>query len=179
LSEPIPTCISIGGKIAAKLVPKLCRAIADEGMALDWGDASFGPTTADDLLAACEEIEGTQLLWLCDEEASYGRLDILENFLVRHRIPFDLQSDGKYEYSPALISYRPGEPPVTIITGPDGDPIVSASQLQPVSTALEAALRLGASHKLSACLKRVKAAKRALEAALPPAVAPLPEFEIG
>ena len=95
MSEPIPTEISIGGKIRQELVPGLCKAIADEQVSLEWGDAYFRPETAEELLAACQDHDGVRVLWLCDDQANYGRFDVLEGFLEREKIPFRHKSDAQ------------------------------------------------------------------------------------
>ncbi|SRR6266481_6830174 len=179
MSEPIPACISIGGKVAADLVPELCKAISAERVALEWGDAHFEPQSAEHLLDACEEIDGVNVLWLCDEQANWGRFSDLEEFLVKHGIPFDLQADGKAESNAELIAFRPGSQPVRVITSVDGDPVVSAWSLAPVKAALEAAMDAGMQNDLSRCLAQVEVALGALRAALPPVVQPLSPFAIG
>jgi hypothetical protein len=65
MPAPIPTEVSIGDTIRADQVPGLCKAIADECVSLEWGDAYFRPETAEDLLAACQKFDGVRLLWLC------------------------------------------------------------------------------------------------------------------
>ena len=95
MSEPVPTETSIGGKIRQELVPGLCKAIADQRVSLDWGDAWFSPESAEELLAACQDQDGVRRLWLCDNEANYGRLDVLEEFLEREKIAFRHKSDAK------------------------------------------------------------------------------------
>src|SRR5438270_7869811 len=98
MSEPIPAEISIGGKIRVEVVPELCKAIADQYVSLEWGDARFVPQTAEDLLSACQAREGVRLLWLCADQANYGELRQLEAFLVGAGIPFQRRSNATYQF---------------------------------------------------------------------------------
>jgi hypothetical protein len=107
MSEPIPTEISIGDKIRVALVPGLCKAIADEHVALDWGDSYFEPATAEELLAACQEHDGVRVLWLCDDQANHRRFDMLEGFLEREKISFRHKSDARFDFDAEVIQYRP------------------------------------------------------------------------
>jgi hypothetical protein len=179
MSEPIPACISIGGKVPTSVVQQLCEAIQREGLALEWGDGHFEPQTAAELLDACQEMQGIRVLWLCDDQANWGRFSALEAFLAEHDIPFDLQSDGKFEYSPELIAFRPGGGPVRIFTSPSGEPVISAALLTPIKTALEAAMNAGMQKDHRGCLAQLEMARGALRNALPPEVPPLAPFSIG
>src|SRR5205823_75044 len=127
----------------------------------------------------CQVIDGVRVLWLCDDQANWGRFSELETILVEHAIPFDLKADGKAEFNPGLIVFRPGAGPLQIATNTQGEPVVTADSLAPVQMALVAAITAGEHGDLSQCLKHIKIAHAALEAALPPAMPPLPVFEIG
>jgi len=178
MSEPIPACISIGGKIPCKLVSALCQAIRAEGLALEWGDAHFKPTSADDLRDACRELEGVNLLWLCDDSANWGRFNVLESVLVENDIAFDLQSDGKAEYDADLTVFRSGGKPIRILTNADGEPMVFAKSLAPVREALEQVVIAVWRGKFPQYLRSLRAAQAALTAALPPAIVPLTPFDV-
>ncbi len=109
MSEPIPACIAIGGKLSGKLVTHLCAAIDADRVSLEWGDAAFRPTTAEELLKACDDEHGDGTLRLCDDHANWGRLPNLEDFLTKvGKLPFDRRSDGKLGFDPDLIFSRPG-----------------------------------------------------------------------
>ena len=179
MSESIPACISIGGKVRANLAPQLCKAIAVEGVALEWGDGHFRPKSPHELLEARREIDGTPVLWLCDDQANWGRFAALEAFLVKHGIAFNCQSDGKGEFSPDLIVFRPGFGPVRIMTSTGGEPVITAKSMEPVKTGLHAAITAGKRADLQECLSQLEVAQTALHAALPPAIRPLPPFEVG
>ena len=127
MSEPLPACISIGGKLPLKLVTPLCAAINADRVSLEWGDAPFRPKTAEELLHACHEEHDDKFLWLCDDQANWGRMPNLEDFLVKKaKLPFDLRSDGNVGLDPDLVFYRPGQKPVRITTTAQGDPVVIA-----------------------------------------------------
>jgi hypothetical protein len=175
MSEPIAASISIGGKLPKRLVAPLCQAIAAAGVAMEWGDAPFRPKTAQDLLGACRQEWGTSVLWLCDDWANWGRFPALEAFLVeRARLPFDLRSEGKAEFDPELIVFRPGRKPVSISTLANGKPIVTVDRLTPIVQRLAKLLR---SRPFSQAKAR-RTLKR-LHAALPVLSRPLTPSEIG
>jgi hypothetical protein len=177
MSEPIPACISIGGKLPSKLVPQLCAAINTDRVSLEWGDALFRPQTAEELLDACDEHQGIKVLWLCAEHADWGRLPALEAFLVREaRLPFDLLTDAKLGVDPEQVTYRPGRRPVRFTTTAHGDPVISAQLLAPIVKMLAKASSAQQKQAYQAGAKR---ALKRLQAVLPPAITPLPPFEIG
>ncbi len=92
MSERMAAQIWIGGKVPAQLVPELCGEIDAEGVALDWGGARFAPKTEAELLKARVDYDGAAVLYLCDEQASWGRFDSLEGLLQEHGIPFTRES---------------------------------------------------------------------------------------
>ena len=50
MADYLAAQITIGGCIPRRLVPRLCKAIRDEGLALEWGDAHLDPQSAEELL---------------------------------------------------------------------------------------------------------------------------------
>jgi hypothetical protein len=99
--------IIIGGCLSRALVPGLCTAIRLQQVALDWGDEPFLPQSAEELLAARRTIDGEHVLRLLDAEARHGRLEPLEAFLRKRRIPFDLQIEAGFNGGESLTVYRP------------------------------------------------------------------------
>jgi hypothetical protein len=174
MSEPIPACISIGGRVPRDFVSTLCQAIRAQGMALEWGDANFLPHSAENLLAARQQHDGVWVLWLCDDSANWGRLAVLEPVLVQRGIPFNLQADGKAQYDPDLIVFRPGAEPIRILTNAAGKPVVPVEPLAAIQELLAAARS-----DPGRCQAQLDSAHAALADVLPPAFAPLPPFEIG
>jgi hypothetical protein len=179
MSDRIPAEIWIGGKIAASLVPGLCAAIIDEGVSLAWGGARVDPTGADDLTAAIKaNHQGVRLLWFCDDEASCGEFDVLESFLQAHDIAFTRRTDGRYEYDPMKVEFRPGTGQVDLAIDQSGETVVPASPLIALEAELTKALQLARSNEAKRAMTAVRAARKQLQQVLPPSVPPLPPFEI-
>lgn len=131
MSTRMAADISIGGKIAATLMPELCRAICEQGVALEWGAAPFQPSDARELLTERQELEpgGAMVLRLYDEQAHWGEFDELEAFLQEHDIPYTRRTDGDCQYDPAVIEFRPGAAPLLLAANKDGEPVVAVSLL--------------------------------------------------
>jgi len=178
MSERMAAQIWIGGKVAGQLVPELCGEIDAEGVALDWGGARFAPKTEAELLNARVDCEGAAVLYLCDEQASWGRFDSLEGFLQEHDIPFTRRDDGGAVYNGEIVEFRAGQDPVCIPTDADGEPVVDASVLRPVDELLTAALEQLENGSTDKAALMLKDAHGQLRAQLPPVVAPLEPFEI-
>ena len=175
MSDYIAARIRIGGRIPATLLPEFCTVITQQHVSLDWGDAHFRPRSAEDLLEARREEDGICLLWLYDDQARWGRFDALEQFLQTHGIPFSRRSDGKYEYDPEIVEYRPEHGSFSMLTNTDGEPVVPVSKLATVQTALEKA---EGKPTRSEMIDSIRVAQRLLRKLLPPALPPLEPFEI-
>ena len=89
MSEPIPTEITIGGKIRAELVTRLGKAIADKGVSLEWDDAHFRLEKAEELSAARQDQEGARQPWHSDQRANYWQSYMLEELLEREQFASD------------------------------------------------------------------------------------------
>ncbi len=179
MSEPIPACLAIGGRLPKRLVARLCRAIIADGVALEWGDAPFRPQTAQELLESCREEKGVRVLWVCDEQANWGRLPALEAFLTeRAKLSFDLRSEGKAEFDADVVTFRPGQKPTRIVTTANGEPVIAAHLLVPVIKELAGAIRVGRSCSSRAWRERGERALARLQALTPPPITPLAPFEI-
>jgi hypothetical protein len=179
MSDRIPTEIWIGGKVAASLVPDLCAAIVDEGVCLEWGGPRVDPTGPDDLIAAIKaNHQGVRLLWFCDEEASCGEFDVLESFLQTHDVPFTRRTDGRYEYDPVKVEFRPGRGQVDLAADRSGETVVPATPLIALEATLTKALQLIRSGESKRATAALQAARRKLCRVLPPSIPPLQPFEI-
>lgn len=179
MADRIPAEIWIGGKIAATLIPGLCAAISDAGVLLAWGDAQFHPADANDLTnALVDSADGVPLLWLCDDEASWGEFDGLEKFLEEHHVPFTRQSEGRYEYEPERVEFRPGEGKVCLATDRSGEAIVRTAELVDLEGALTKTLHFVQGGETKRATSALRTAIKKLRRALPPSVPPLEPFEI-
>jgi hypothetical protein len=176
--ETIAAEIQIGGKVAASLVPDLCHRIAQELVALDWGDGRFAPTTKEDLLEAREDRDGVLLLCLYDDQARWGEFAELETSLREHGIAFERLSDAKYEYGAQVVSFRPDTGLVELPTDPQQRPIVLAEDLEPLGISLSRLIRQIEQGDVQKALRAAKRAERLLKRLLPPKLPPLEPFEI-
>ena len=175
MADRLSTQVLIGGDIPESLVPGLCEVICAEGLALDYGARCFRPDTAEELQAA---VPAGETLQLCDEHAPWGRFEQLEKFLEQHQIAFTRRCEGRYEYPPQLVEYRPGYGPVTLETNAGGYPVVLARDLVPVRHLLEAALEAADGQPDSRTLSLMQAALKELREQMPPELPPLEPFRV-
>ena len=179
MSDRMAAEIWIGGKIPMSLVPALCAAISDEGVSLEWGDAPFRPSTAEDFRQALKEDDhAVRLLWLCDEEAGGGVFEELEAFLRENEIAYTRQSTGHYEFDPEAVHFRPGHPLASQATNAASQPVVPASELTPVADLLAAALDPSERDSAVDSWSLVRTARQLLQEQLPSALPPLEALEI-
>ena len=168
--------IRIGGKVPRSLVDALCAAIRSENAALEWGGGHFAPADAQELMQARDG----EHLCLRDDQAAWGELDELEEFLREHHIAFDRRSEGKYEYDPERVTYRPDRGVEVCLTTESGNPIVEVASLQPVLQALDALcerLRQGKMTRGSV-LRRMERLRELFRSTLPSEPPPLEPFTI-
>lgn len=161
MSEHLPAEIKIGGKIRRSVTETLCKVIAGEGVALDWGEACFRPQTVDDLLSArSDDNDDVVVLRLCDDQASWGEFEELETFLRDNDIAYIRYSDGKYDLDPECAAFHPEKGLVQWLTDHNRKPVIKASDLKPIAgtlTRLLAALRRGKAptSKIERTLQRI------------------------
>ena len=178
MGERMAAQIWIGGKLSTNLAGELCGAITTQYVCLEFGDRQFRPDNLQDLLQARIEHDGSRVLWLCDDQASWGEFADLESFLQKHAIPYTRRSEGGGIYNGKIVEYRPGTDPVCIPVDASGSPTVDANAIRRAVKSLDTALEqleAGAVHKAALRLKRVR---RFLRQQLPPDIPPLPDFEI-
>ena len=178
MADCMPACIALGGKVPGRVVNQLCTAIQAEGLSLDWGDSPFAPASDVDLLNARQEQNGALVLWLCDDQARWGRFGDLEAFLVKQQIEFDLQADGKYEFDPERVVYRPDLGPLELATDSTGRIVICADPVQAAAEAFSTVLERARSGQLKSFLEQAEAALADLRLALPPPYPQLTTFEI-
>jgi hypothetical protein len=151
MPERIAASIMIGGRLHQSRLSELLDAITQAGVSLDWGDAVFNPTTADDLLKAVRDGH----LWLCDDHASWGEFPELEETCRTLRLGYTRHSDSGAEYDAELVDWRSGmsEPLVRVASNCGKDTYVPHADVNKVLRYLE--------------LNRVTTAKKALQRLCP------------
>jgi hypothetical protein len=170
--------IWIGGKIPRRLAPKLCQAIRDEGVALEWGDSDFLPTTLEELLTARKEIDGVLLLRLCNDEIRGGEFDTLESFCVHHRISFRRQSEGTCQWDPEIVEYRPGIGRLRYPTNHCGKLLVRLEVMANLADRIEIAVIASKRHSAAELRKGLREIQTLMQRSLPVMPTPLEPFEI-
>jgi hypothetical protein len=179
MSERMAAEIWIGGSITPNLTADLCAAIAQQVVSVEWGDEFFRPDSGDDLLAAVRpNRESTRVLWLCDDSTRWGEFDTLEPFLQRHEIPFTRLTAGRYEYDSERVEFRPDRGLVQYVTNGVGEPVIPIAKISEVESQLAGVLRSANPRSAKQLLAAIQNARRKLRQVLPPAVDPLPPFEI-
>ncbi len=175
MADRIAAEIWIGGKLPRSLLEEL--PISD--LRLDWDHNRLRSSTEADILAARDE-DG--LLHFADDEAAWGQFEELEGWLREHKIPFRRHSEGKYEFSPELVEFRPDlkgkrNRNAYAITSPEGAPMVFVSEVETITTRMA---KLAANRKQSATqrLQSWERLLRKLTLVLPPKLPSLPRFEI-
>ena len=178
MSDRMAARIFIGGKIPEILVEPLCDQI--RGVAsLEYGCEPFEPRAAEDLMGALEDQgDGVRLLVLYNEEASWGEFQELEEFLREHEIAYTRHSDGKYEYDPCIVEYRPGRDLVELAANKSLEPVVLVSDAQKILGQLDEAAKHDHNRRTGAAEAALMKARRMLRKLLPPELPPLESFEI-
>ncbi len=169
--------IWIGGAIPTSLVKDLCGYIRSEDLSLDYGEESFEPYTAADLL------KGTPrggALRLCSDEVAWGAFQDLEDWLRENNIPYTRKSDGKYEHDPEVVEFRPEEGLHECIANKALEPVVSVEKIRKAVATLRTATEFlaGGHDQIRQGASKTEAAIYQLQEALPPELPPLPPFEV-
>ncbi len=168
--------IWIGGPIPEPLVEALCGHIRDEALSLDYGEASFEPHDAEELLRGAAENDG--LLRLCDDEVAWGEFRDLEGWLQEHGIPYTRRSDGKYEHDPVVVEFRPEEGLHEMVADKALRPVIPVSEVRDAANILRTAADLMRENSFVQGARQVSLAFDKLQEALPPELPPLPPLEI-
>ena len=175
MADHMGAAIWIGGDVTRRTAKKLCSIICEQGVSLEWSERLFEPRQPEELVDACQQEQEGPLLFLCDIEASWGEFQVLEAFLVQHRISFMRQTDGYDSAGPELVEYRPALGLVRFLTDSGGEPLV----LLEVARSAELALQQLLSQKKAAfprhSLRRVW---HELRRQLPPDVPRLTAFRL-
>lgn len=164
MADRMPAQIWIGGKLPRSLL----EDFPARGLATNWDGSRLAHLTEESLLRVRDE-DG--LLTFCDEDAWWGEFEELERWLMEHKMPFRRQSDGKYEYLPEIVEFRPDlghEGYHQTICSDDGEPLLYSSYILPIVKEME---------KTDDPV-RLRALVEQLRTRMPPEFPPLPPFEI-
>jgi hypothetical protein len=165
--------IWIGGKLSRSLLDEF--PISD--LRLDWDETPIASTSEDGILSARDE---SGLLHFADCEAAWGEFEELEGWLREHKIPFQRQTSGKYEYDPCFVEFRPdlpGKADRCMLTTQNGAPVICCEEIE---KAMHGMAKL-VNDKRRTAEKRLQAWERIyrrLSRSMPPKLPPLPAFEI-
>lgn len=168
--------IWIGGTISNALAEELCAVIRDTGASLEWGGGVFTPHTVEELLEANDDGH----LHLYDDDRAWGEFEDLEEFLREHKIPYDRQTAGKYEYDAEEAIYRPDIGLEANLTTVVGNPVVEVASLQPVVRSVALLCKHAKNKKATkaSVLRRAERLQRLLRSKLPREMPPLEPFRI-
>lgn len=134
MSDRFPTQIEIGGNVKRTIIPALLAAINAEGLQDTWGNGLPVLTSERELL---ERSEGGQLVFF-DEERAWGEFVDLEQFLVKHKVPFNRSHSPRYEYSGELVQFRAGmDAPEVAASNDSGTVVIEAPEIQRIRDMLK------------------------------------------
>ena len=174
MADCFPGEIKIGGGVPAPLLDEFLREVVSTGASVGGYDGAASDRL--DAEGLRQALDGKGHLHLADAEARFGQFEEIEDFCVRHGIPFDRHSDAK-EYDSENVRFRPGmEHPVVV----SSDNAVVTSWT-PTGSARSPGAWLAwraAGRPKDKLLAAVRKATRKLDGLLPPEVNPLPPLEI-
>ena len=175
MADCFPGEITIGGGVPASLLDEFLREVASTGGSVGgYEGAAFDRLDAEGLRQA---LDGDGSCNWRTPRRRFGQFEELEDFCVRHGIPFDRHSDAKQEYDSENVRFRPGmERPVVVSSDNCGRDLVEADGIR--SVAKELARMATAGTTGDKLLAAVEKAGRKLDGLLPPEVEPLPPLEI-
>lgn len=134
MSEHMSAWIQIGGKLARSHAAQLCTAISSDRVSLDWGDTTIQPQSPEELMHTRKD----ERLWMCDNEASWGEFQDIEQACRELGLAYTRCSDGARTYDAERVDWRPGmkEPLTRICSNESSNKILIAEES--VRDALEA-----------------------------------------
>ncbi|MCK4374767.1 MAG: hypothetical protein KAX19_05535 [Candidatus Brocadiae bacterium] len=124
MAEHFAAEIHIGGPIPKPLLDELIATVVAEGASLE--GYCEARAAEEPVRKAFHE---ASVVDLYDEQASAGRFQALEAFLVEHGIHFDRHSDAFCEYEAENAYYRGGDEPVWFYADQVGNPLVRADDV--------------------------------------------------
>ena len=132
MSERFCTWIEIGGQVDRSQVGPLIKAITEMGVATDWGEPTFEPEVAQQLLDV--RVDGR--LRLCDEQARYGEFPELEKACRRLGLGYRRHCEGWCGYDAEILDWRPGMDEPLARTGSNANCETAFVDVNEVKTAL-------------------------------------------
>ena len=170
----------IGGTVTRDVADELADQIRTSDLGTEWGEHNLATIDVnDDIFETCTDLDGT--LRVCDAEARFGELEDLEEFCRENKISYDRRSEGKYEYDPELVRYRPATGVDCQITVEDGRIIVEADALTPIQESLAHLITHLQAHGITTredVIKRLDIVQEKLKSILPPEIPALHPFKI-
>jgi hypothetical protein len=103
MGEYVNAHITLGGPVTKKFLDRLYALASHEYLGADWGTAFENRTAFDKYVA--ETISIRQPLFLCDAEASYGRLDSFEALCQQYHVPYRRWGDSCAGCGPEEVYY--------------------------------------------------------------------------
>jgi hypothetical protein len=176
MSERLTGEIWIGGAIKPDQAPELCTAIRSQQLSLEWGDASFEPHDAEQLLEGLDDLDGASVLHFCNDQANWGQFAELEEFLREHHLSYARRTGSSDCYDGALVEFRPGRELVILTTNANGHPVAEMEIVEKAWYLLKEAqqsLRQGKN-----VLGQLDQAIQLLAGLIPPELPPLPPFVV-
>jgi hypothetical protein len=123
MSEPIGTCIEIGGALPASLIEAFLECVENDI------DNCIGPYTREMLE---EEVDGTTSIRY-DGTVDKGICNELIRFCKRHNLTYVTHAEARGEYEADTSYWSPGmEMEESFKTNSDNNPIIDASDIKPV-----------------------------------------------
>lgn len=108
MADRMPGIIRIGGTISdPNTIAALITAIENDGAGFDWGDMASAEEILDEMVATSEDVDG-DTLELRDDEASDGEFLDTQEVCLDRGVPYDRQSEAKYERDSEFAWWRPG-----------------------------------------------------------------------
>jgi hypothetical protein len=130
MADRMPAYILIGGQMTPAVAEELCQQVCQSGAGWEFGEAYYSDWTEvkKHLLDAMNDEEH---LRLCDDNATWGRFESLENWLCENGLPWKRHCSAKYEYDADWTYWQPGmDEPDTVASNEDGEEMLAISSLK-------------------------------------------------
>lgn len=162
MSDRLCGCITIGGQLKRADLDAFLAAVTGTGASHEWGEADFAPANEQELL---EGLTDGRLV-LRDDQARFGEFTELEEACRALGLSYQRHSEGKYEFDPEVVDWRPGMSEPLIRMGSNDDEVTTFVRADYVRQAIDL-LETGGAKRALALLREVC-----------PTVSEVPVFEI-